>query len=585
MSKGRIIDIGKGSVRPYGSDLFEFFLSGKQEMASVLTDNYIYKQIENDINELQPYIIFDEVSNTIKESPNPDHVLPYIIRKDKDGKYYYYLLKKFKKQDQNNDVKNLIEFSYDSGEPSMKIYKDIPKLKYVIFSRDDDHAFKDMKDEKSQPYVKYDDKSYSAIFYQPKYLSRVEGAQEYIQKARDKAFSLFAYLKIPIVIKVTGSKIDNKYFIKVWKSPFMRYPDLSRILFHKNSGKREYTFYYTSFKSLDKPDSIHDQGNKNDKNILCLDYINLAKINNFERKEKIVVNLPTSIIQKVDRYYPDFNDKLSFYSFLPVYQHFSEVLNNIYIKYQFKYSGEISRYKVLSFLELGYTSMNVELPQMKTNIEHDTDINFLSFIDREKNTNSIMEIATLISKTLFFPSEPGAVQLYRTSSDNNYYLAFYTRNKNSIMANANTISAGLRTSNIVVIPITPMHVSMFIESLDCAFKNWNRFGLAKYDIAADEKITIFFYFGPGQREIDIDMSKTIISTHFSKYDMFYIDFCQSQTELKEAISDNFKEYNNDSAINQLEIMLSVAAFATVNDYADYLGLEDQYEAKSSFVYQ
>ena len=631
---GRIIDLEKGSVRAYEPGFIKHILIKSQvkEKLSQYTDNDYYF-IETDDNP-EPYLSFkfdetkgdDELFDEIEETKNLDRILPYIKRNKKTTYIIKGVKREIKYEIHNNRE---IDFFYDCGEPYMKIntevFKKKPNLQYAVFSQDDGHPFKDMNDEKSQPYVKFSNEV--SIFYQPTQLSRFreKGAVNYIQKARDKVFALCVFHKIPIVIKITGTKLSPEYFINVWKSPFIRYPELSRIA-------KEFEFYYSTFDGLsgeteeepsksskksnktnkkrrrtddgddDDNDNNDNEDNENKDNVIRLKYVRLPNLQqklSSQSPGKIEINLPLTIIQKTIPIYPTYEQYSEDFpkdSLLPVQNRFCELLKNIRSEYEFDIKtnkGEAynNNANVISFLELGYTPMNAYLPEMESKIKINTDKNLLSYLNRERNVSSIMEIASKTSKSIFLPSEPGSVQLL-VGKSKLWHIAYYTRNKNSIMANANTIAAGLRESNYIIIPVTPSHVPNFLESLDCAFLNWKRFALSKYNIKYNQpktetrlpKTHIIIYFEPGQRPFDAQIAIKNIKYHCAKYDdILEIQFARNQDEISKLISIDSNDDIYD--INKLELLYSIAAFGTVNDCADYLELNDSYETKSSFAFE
>lgn len=648
-NQGRIIDLENGAIRGYKPDFFKSILiksAIKDKNQSYSDDVYYKKKISNE-EILKPHSNFtqkdfeevgdDEVFDDIDESENPDRILPYIYQKTINS-VVKYLPKAGGKNEYN--VKEMIDFCCDSEEPFAKISKnfDNNEISYAIFSQDNGHPFKNVVDEKSQPSVQCEDlsdKSKCPIFYQPfvqwkdfNSISKSQGTR-YIQKARDKIFALFTYYHIPIVIKVTGTKINPKYFINAWKSPFIRYPELSRTIFNdSNNNDDNATIYYTTFNNLyeknenesnqgdeesrpnkkgSKPNKKGSKRNKEEsqqyrtETSVSLKYVSLPEVDTvISNKRKVRFLLPKIIVQKSIPTYPDYSqysEELKTNSLLPVYYRFSKKIERIISEENIKTDDSketLTDYKnVVSYLELGYTPMNVGLPKMNTNINIDNKINFLSFLNQERNVSSIMEIASNNSSSLFLPLEPGGVQLL-VGDEKLWHLAYYSRNKNSVMANANAIAAGLRTSNIVVVPITPSHVSHFLESLDCAFTNWKRFGLAKYNMCYNqpsskfkmEKPTIVFYFEPCQRPFDVEIAKKNIEFHCYKYeDIFFVKFAESQHILTKIIDVLRGNANNENYnISKIELLYSIAAFATVNDCADFLELNDTYEAKSSFAF-
>lgn len=564
------------------------------------TDNYSINLVKVIDKEESPLVIFhgnQRNSNQIQleeyDHKDSKYVLPRIFFRDslRDQSSDFEMQLAYTTGNSpkfNRDI--IIQFTYDkhTKQPHMETSPIISDtiIQYITFSNDSQYQFTSISDPTSQPYVKITEKDYkyTATFYQPKSIWNKPEAINYVTHARNQCFIYFFYYKIPIIIKLPGARFELNYFQNVWQSAILQYPNSIKLL------DPDLTIYYRlSTKTATRIPNLEKVENNPFPKIKFAtpDVLPSPQQQNTSQFQQ----LPISLISKSIYHYPNVDIlsraemKISRDSALFVYPHFSEHVMNISLIPNFEVKDIPVDANIISFLELGYTTMKQD-----KEFQFEPEKNIITAAASTYNT--IMFIAGKLTGRLFFNSEPGAVQFaYRGNGPSS--LVFYTRNRNSIMANANVIAAALRTSNVIVVPITISHLSSFIASLECAITNWKRFALS-YPIVAQYTNRFIFVVSelPEYQYFSISSIKHHLQLAFSKYESLReieLSIVKQETlkNINETNSANITFTDTDNktiSFNDFSykipfdhIKYSISAFATVNDCADFLDLNDPLE--------
>ncbi|OHT12362.1 hypothetical protein TRFO_17843 [Tritrichomonas foetus] len=527
-------------------DELENVITEKQQHFN-LNDEY-HKKMKKENQLIKPNIIFENGKPTFSQK-DPFRFFrkegPHVYIKENDD-YFEYLPKKPSFTNKNDEVsinkKKIIYFEYDeiSNDPIMKINSQFldkfQKIKYAIFGKD----CRSFRSSETEPFLCYDKKTKSITFYQPTFLydrkkSKNGIDSNYVDKARDQAYCLLKFLGIPIVIHALGAKIEYNYFINVATSPFLRYPSvLSKLKDETDENKtneNNYTLIYTSLKKIPE---IKKNMSKSFEDF-SVRFILLTELSEMDEKTIKFSALPKTIISTTYKQFPDFDCVKT--SFIPLWKHYS----NIYYKMHQILTTNSAVY-ILSFLDLGLA-------------------------------DPIMALAAETTKTLFFNELPGSVQIYTENKRNNYILTFYSRNPDSVMANANAIVGAFRTSNVVVIPISSP-VTPFINALRCAFLNWSQFCLVKN---VKLNLNVILFINEHERKFEIENS--IRTCELFKHQISFFStvkfyFAFNDHELQSLIEELKQSTQQIEHLNVSTVRHGIAAFSTVNDFAEFLELSD-----------